>query len=368
MNIFLLITLLCTVSLGVFAQKATKNPPIYVDGKGIMRWSDTKKEASFYGVNYSIPFAHGYRAINYTGQDQMFAYDAMDLAWANTEYVTHYLNLAYTPGKAIGMKIAAEVTRTMPLNKRYEPYPKDTIFESFRVSYNEDLSEMNTSNKFFYSNSTSTNPIDASSLKEIAGRGNSPLIKYEGTGAYFIDQLENGVWRLEVMPDVLWTKDPFEKPSLRKEIATIMWNTWPMEIDLPSLGSGYSYTGINSGNNAKGAASGKTFNVSPGVYLLTKAGLTPQNSWNANTKWNVIKLGEYAAPEHRADKYSVVHKAPKSVIENTAVTIRVDIAGPSLPDSVAIYTGRRHHRYPNNPRTFMAHENGLTYKATIPAD
>jgi hypothetical protein len=49
-----------------------------------------------------------------------------DLAWANSEYVTHYLNLAYTPAKAISMKIAAEVTHSVPLNKQYAAYPNDT--------------------------------------------------------------------------------------------------------------------------------------------------------------------------------------------------------------------------------------------------
>lgn len=195
----------------------------------------------------------------------MFAYDAMDLAWANSEYVTHYLNLAYTPDKAISMKIAAEVTHSVPLNKQYAAYPNDTIFESFRVSYKENLSEMNTPEKFFYSNTTLTHPINLSSLKEIAGCGSSPVVKYEGTGAYFVDRLEDGVWRLEVMPDVLWTKDPFEKPTLRREVATVMWNTWSIEINLPSLGSGFGFTGLNSGNNTHGTASGKTFNVSPGV-------------------------------------------------------------------------------------------------------
>ena len=40
-----------------------------------------------------------------------FAYDPIDMARFNTEYQTHFLNLAYTPGKAIGMAIAAEVMR-----------------------------------------------------------------------------------------------------------------------------------------------------------------------------------------------------------------------------------------------------------------
>ncbi len=37
-----------------------------------------------------------------------FAYDPIDLAFANTEYQTHYLNLAYSPSKALALKIATD--------------------------------------------------------------------------------------------------------------------------------------------------------------------------------------------------------------------------------------------------------------------
>lgn len=39
-----------------------------------------------------------------------FAYDPTDIARFNTEYQTHFLNLAYTPSKALSMLIAAEAT------------------------------------------------------------------------------------------------------------------------------------------------------------------------------------------------------------------------------------------------------------------
>ena len=293
----------------------------------------------------------------------MFAYDPIDIAFANIEYYTHYMNLAYTPGKALSQKIAAEVMRVMPLSKQYEQYPKDTIFESFRLSYLEDLSEMNTPEKFFYTNNTSTQPVQLSALSEIAGRGSSPVVKYEGEGAYFLDKIDDGVWRLEVMPDVLWIKDPAERPSIKKEVATIMWNTWPMEISLPSLGTNYTFAGLNSGNNARGTASGSTMNVSPGVYLLTKAGQTPSNQLNADTKWGMIRLGEYAAPAPRANVYHVIHTPSNIVTGNNPVSIKADIAGPATPDSVALYL------YPSrNARFTMKHAKGLTYEATIPAN
>ena len=67
---FLLCCLLTTL---MAAQKSS--PTIYVDGKGVMRWSDTRREASFYGTNYTLPFAHAYRAIGYLGLDRKATID-----------------------------------------------------------------------------------------------------------------------------------------------------------------------------------------------------------------------------------------------------------------------------------------------------
>ena len=62
------------------------------------------------------------------------------------------------------------------------------------------LSELNDGEKFYYSNTTQTRPKDISQLRAIAGCGKSPVVNYEGTGVYWLDRLEEGVWRLEVMP------------------------------------------------------------------------------------------------------------------------------------------------------------------------
>ncbi|HZL43173.1 MAG TPA: hypothetical protein VFD66_07815, partial [Verrucomicrobiae bacterium] len=70
-----------------------------------------------------------------------FAYDPMYLAPFNTEYQTHYLNLAYAPQKALGMKVAAEAFHRVPLFKDYGEYPGNTAFAGIRLSYSEDLAE-----------------------------------------------------------------------------------------------------------------------------------------------------------------------------------------------------------------------------------
>src|SRR5690606_17583202 len=57
-----------------------------------------------------------------------FAYDPMAIAHVNTEYQTHYLNLAYTPSKAISMLVASRVFHTIPRKKHYGAYPADSVF------------------------------------------------------------------------------------------------------------------------------------------------------------------------------------------------------------------------------------------------
>lgn len=228
-----------------------------------------------------------------------FAYDPIDLAFANTEYQTHFLNLAYTPNKAISMKIAAEAARSLKRGESYGSYPQDTIFgNGFRVSYAEDLSELNNGEKFYYSNQTNTPPKDASKLVSIAGCGSSPIVDYEGTGAYFIDCLESGVWRLEVMPDAVVVNDPFAKPSLKKEVVSIIYGTWDMALRIPDLGKAFTLTALDKKNDRKEetVTNGVICDLRPGVYLLKRNGCTPQQNWKADSRWNSIRIGEFVAP------------------------------------------------------------------------
>lgn len=298
-----------------------------------------------------------------------FAYDPMDIAYANTEYQTHFLNLAYTPHKAISMKIAAEAAYSLKRGESYGSYPQDTLFGGgFRVSYTEDLSELNNGKKYYYSNNTHTRPKDASQLVSIAGCGSSPAVSYEGTGAYFVDCLEPGVWRLEVMPDAVVVNDPFAKPSLDKEVVTIAYGAWDMAIQIPDLGKEFAFTAINKGNQrTEEVTDGKIRSLRPGVYLLTRKNCTPTRNWKADSQWNSIRIGEYAAPAPRITEFKVVH-TPATVTEaGKALTIIAQVAGNVFPDSVIIYTDKISFWNEHNPYIKMKRTSGYTYQATIPA-
>lgn len=297
-----------------------------------------------------------------------FAYDPIDIAYANTEYQTHFLNLAYTPNKAISMKIAAEAARSLKRGESYGSYPQDTLFgDGFRVSYTEDLSELNNGKKYYYSNTTSTQPKDATKLTAIAGCGSSPIVNYEGTGAYFIDCLEPGVWRLEVMPDAVVVNDPFAKPSLGKEVVTIAYGTWDMSIHIPDLGKQFTLTDINKTNKKEQVTDGTIRSLRPGVYLLKRKGCTPTQSWDADSEWNHIRIGEYIAPAPKATTYKVAHTPATTAEAGMPLTIRAQIVGPTLPDSVIIYTDKISFWSEHNPYIKMKRISGYTYQATFPA-
>lgn len=298
-----------------------------------------------------------------------FAYDPIDMAWANTEYQTHFLNLAYTPNKALSMKIAAEAAYSLPRGKSYGEFPADTLFGDFMVSYKSDLSLMNTTERYFHSNHTSIPPVNANALQSVAGYGSSPIVSYEGTGAYFIDRLEEGVWRLEVMPDAVQVKDPFAKPSLKEEVVTIVWNSWDMALRLPDLGEKFTVRGINEGNNySVSTSNGVISSVQPGVYLLQIEGKKNASPWNGESRWNNISLGEYVAPQPRAKEFTVYHQSAPVAEVGTPLIVEALIAGPSQPDSVWIYTDRISFWSDNNPRYRMERIHGYTYRGVIPGE
>jgi hypothetical protein len=248
-----------------------------------------------------------------------FAYDPTALAYANTEYQTHYLNLLYTPSKAISLLIASKAFHRLPRMKSFGSYPADSIFDVFRVSYKNSLSEMNSAEEFYYSNSTDTKPVDVSKLKHVAGVGSSSIVKYEGTGAYFLDKISDGVWRLEVMPDAIHIRDPFERASPNKEVTRLQWQSNTMQIVLPDLSS-FSIDGVNDGNNFASSILDNSFQIQPGTYLLTSDKLPPSNIGGRG-------LTEFAGSRPLFDGLLLRHEPFNEVSVGKSFTISAKIVG-----------------------------------------
>ncbi|PYP08143.1 MAG: hypothetical protein DMD59_13075, partial [Gemmatimonadetes bacterium] len=98
--------------------------------------------------------ARTFRAVG-TQFAAMFAYDMLATASRNLGWQTHYLNLVYTPRKAMSAIIAAEAMRRLPRLQSYGPYPQNTRFGDFHISYDGDLGELVARDAFMYTSSTS---------------------------------------------------------------------------------------------------------------------------------------------------------------------------------------------------------------------
>ncbi len=279
------------------------------------------------GRSYTYPaMARTFRKVGAQFATQ-FAYDPLYLAPFNTEYQTHYMNLVYAPQKALSLMIAAEAFRRVPRLKDYGSYPNNTRFEGVRVSYAEDLAELITDEKYLYTNTTRTPAPAAEKLQQIAGFGTSPLVGYPGRGAYFLDRIAPGVWRLEVMPDAIWVHDPYAQPSPKKQVSRIVWAEWPMHLELPDLGHDFRIAGVNDGNAYRGAADDGTFTIQPGTYLLSRREATAPP--NADAKVGPLRLREFVAPPASMDRTYVLHEPPVEVAADRPVKIVATVAAPS---------------------------------------
>jgi hypothetical protein len=243
---------------------------------------------AFYELSLaSVPTAYAYPPLAETIREQgfqfaaYFCYDPMAIAAFNSEYPTHFMNLAYTPQHAINLMIAAEVFRGAT---------------HWSVDAESDQSLLNTGELYYYSNGTSAPPVEPERLHRIAGFGSSPLVNYPGQGAYFLDKLAEGVWRLEVMPDALLLVDnPFWYRKDGSPVADVAWRDHSISVKLPDLNDRFTVTALNSENNLSTIAEEGTFVVRPGVYLLGREG-TPAN-WASSLPFHGHTLGHFVAPQ-----------------------------------------------------------------------
>ena len=60
---YLILCFFSSTSVLAQSQNAKEPEQVYVDKQGIMRWHKNNQEAAFFGVNYTVPFAYGYRSV-----------------------------------------------------------------------------------------------------------------------------------------------------------------------------------------------------------------------------------------------------------------------------------------------------------------
>ena len=312
-------------------------------------------------IDQAYPYPAMARAFRAAGMQlaTQFAYDPTFLAPFNTEYNTHYMNLAYTPRKAIGLMIAGEVFHRVPRYADYGAYPADTTFGDFTVSYPRELALLNAADKYYYSNSTDEAPRASDSLRHVAGYGNSPVVRYDGAGAYFLDRLRDGVWRLEVMPDALRVGNAYGRNSPRKPVTVLQHNTRTMRVSLDDLGRDFSLLPLGEGGTATRVAD-DAFEVRPGTYLLTARPGDP--AIGPGTRVGTLGVAEYGGPAGTVDRTYLVHDAPRTATAGKELHLSVQATMPDGPPAVVTLVPTEGAPLPFTPG------DGFTYSLTVPAE
>ena len=302
--------------------------------------------------------ARTFRAVG-TQFAAMFAYDMLGTASRNLGWQTHYLNLVYTPKKAMSAIIAAEAMRRLPRMKDYGPYPQNTRFGDFHISYEGDLGELVARDAFMYTSTTTAKPPDPAGLQRVAGHGSSPIVSYEGTGIYFLDKVRPGVWRLEVYPDAVPVRDPFEAPNTDKIVTRAISRAWPMTVALPDLGPSFTVQPITAGNPQALHANGGSFSVLPGVYVLNAGG-----SVELPDSLRHIGFKEYHAPPSDTVPPSVQSWHASQYVSGKDAEVRASIVDLIPPDSAKLFV----RRVPGGSyqQLWMRPAGGYAYAATIP--
>ncbi|WP_419569686.1 hypothetical protein [Rheinheimera sp.] len=264
-----------------------------------------------------------------------FAYDAAYAAHTNSEYNTHYLNLLYTPSKAISLMIAGQQFRQWPRQQQAAAYPASNTAGNVTLDPQADVALLQSHSQLLYSNSTAATAKNIKQLTQIAGVGSSALVQYQGNGAYFLDKQQDGLWRLEVYPDVLELQDPYQNSSLRREARRLYSASRSIKVQLPDLGQSYQLKAINAGNNSSQQAKAGTVQVQPGVYLLAKTAAQLSSAAVDNS---------YLVPETRTTSLGVEHQNLREAALKHQLPLSFRIGSTVAPEKVELlvrYQGDR---------------------------
>jgi hypothetical protein len=239
------------------------------------------------------------------------------------------------------------------------------------VSYDDNLGELVARDAFLYAGSTRSTPPDPAALRRIAGYGSSPVVSYAGEGVYFLDKVRPGVWRLEVYPDAVPVRDPFEPPNPDKIVTRAIWRAWPMTVTLPDLGTSFTVQSLtarppdrpNLGGQPVGRSVSGRFTVTPGVYVLSATGAV--NVAGLPATIGHLGFAEFHAPPTDSLPPSVQSLAAPEYVAGRDASITARIVDLTPPDSAVLYLRPTAGGF---YRGFALHStSGYVYTASIPA-
>jgi hypothetical protein len=160
------------------------------------------------------------------------------------------------------------------------------------------------------------------------------VVRYDGAGVYFLEKVRDGVWRLEVYPDAVPVRDPFEQPSPDKVVTRAIHRTWRMHVDVPDLGKTFTVSSL-AGGDASPRANDGSFDVRPGVFVLSADG--PVERTSLPPRLGNIAFDEYHAPATDSLPLRVVHRPTSEHPSDRPVQIAARVVDDTPVDSVWLF-------------------------------
>lgn len=204
------------------------------------------------------------------------------------ENAPHFLSLTCTPPKAASFAVAHQIFDSTPI---FTPYnitsPNEQTGANFAISKQNNLSAFVSADKLLYTG-TVTNwlnlPPVSNRVTSILGRGNSGLVKYNGSGIYTIDVTDTAM-NITLEPNYTWNM-PALTLQTNGVVTQLDYTTAnSLSISLFNWGSGsYSLYSVNGTQRQKIADLTELSNLSlaPGNYVIV----------NNDTTANQLPKGE----------------------------------------------------------------------------
>ena|GEM_PF-304460 len=263
-----------------------------------------------------------------------FQYDALSTAPYNAAYATHYLNLAYTPEKAVAFWIAGHVFRSISTVELCA----DSLFQLV-LDPEADLVVLDDGEWFAHTGNTVASPRDRASLRHVYGTGSSPVVRYEGTGAYFFDRMGEGLWSLDLFPDVVALADPHAPGKLDREVGRLISRRQRMAVNLPGLEGGFLVVDATSGRTVARLHGDAEFEIEPGNYWLVadeeaaELGVVEQQRLGRLSR-GLVTRPFIPVPEPGSRPPALRHTPPANATAGRPVTLDVVVAADQSPDGV----------------------------------
>jgi len=207
----------------------------------------------------------------------MWTYSFSGLAESFSKTQPHNLNLRTTPRKAASFMVAGEVFRHSP---RYAPFVTTTD-ESDRsdiaaFSFAEDFSASWAEGVFIHAGDVDGLDVEIpDDLQRLVGYGDSPWVRYDGKGLYFLTKQQTDtaeLWALLLLPHAAWTEGEGGHP--RSAVKLDSETPAMLAIDFPGLAGITRFYAVEPDALSllktwpKGA--GIEVNLSPGSYLIER--------------------------------------------------------------------------------------------------